>query len=151
MSKENRATCKCPVCNSNACYIETAEETCIESRVCESCGFMTTSLYTVDSKYVDAYEKTTAEIIRKLRFTDTDLGQYWYPSTLFINGRGAIFPMGTEKEWAYAYAQVVPIPIHERLQYPIPEKTDEYYEQRLAVEKAVMCRSFKSAVEKLFS
>lgn len=147
-NEENIKECICPVCNSTHCKIEEGEDG-YESRVCEDCGFMTVSSFKCDSNYIQIYEQTTAKIIKALRFEDKTLNQYWYPTTLFINNKGAIFPVGTEKDWYYGYAPVVPVPIHERLQYPIPGKTDEYYEMRLAVEQTHKCNSFKDAVEKL--
>lgn len=137
--------CKCPVCGSDTCKMDIAGEGEFESRVCEECGFMTTNKFIPGSPEVEMYEKTTAKIIIALRFEDKGLNQFWYPSTLFINSKGAVFPVGTVENWNYGYAPVVPVAIHERLQYPIPGRTGDYYEQRLAVEKTVLCKNFKEA------
>lgn len=153
--KENEfdeiAVCKCPVCGSPNCKIEIVEEPKSESRVCEECGYMTLDAFKIGSPHLAIYEQTTAKIVLALKFEDKELNQFWYPSTLFIAGRGAIFPMGTKEDWGYGHCKVVPVPIHQRLQYPIPGKTDEYYEQRLAVEQSVRCSSFKDALERLMA
>jgi len=141
--------CKCPVCGADTCKMDVAGEGEFESRVCEECGFMTTNKFIPGSPEVEMYEKTTAKIIIALRFEDKELNQYWYPSTLFINSKGAVFPVGTVENWNYGLCKVVPIPIHERLQYPIPGKKSEYYEMRLAPETTEICVSFKDAVNKL--
>lgn len=139
--------CICPICGSNECKIDTDKETKIEARVCDECGYMTLSTLRVKSAEAEKFEQTTTQLVKDLRKEDTDIGQYWYPSTMYVNTRGALFPVGTKENWKYGFSAVVPIPIHERLDYPMPDKPGYYYEMRLEFEKIKTFDNFKDAIK----
>ena len=138
----------CPICGENECDID-GKDTANETRMCKNCGFMTSSNFKIDSPKIDEYEKTTAKIIKDLRYEDKSLGQFWYPSAIQIQGVGMIFPIGTSEKWNWGVAKVVTIPIFERINYPIPGKANHYYETKLDVENLENFDSFKDAVKRL--
>ena len=78
----------------------------IETRICIETGFTTNSEYKVGSEKIEEFEKTTAELIRNLRYTDEELGQYWYPTTVMFT-HGIIYPEGNLTDWQWVFAPVV--------------------------------------------
>tara|TARA_R100001129_G_scaffold74028_1_gene50555 strand:- start:1461 stop:1928 length:468 start_codon:yes stop_codon:yes gene_type:complete len=107
----------------------------IETRICIETGFTTNSEYKVGSEKIEEFEKTTAELIRNLRYTDEELGQYWYPTTVMFT-HGIIYPEGNLTDWQWVFAPVVKLTEEERKKYPVPGKDGEYYETRIAIDKA---------------
>ncbi len=105
----------------------------IETRICMDTGFTTNSEYKIGSEKIVEFEATTARLIKELRYEDTELGQYWYPTTvMFVHG--IIYPEGNLKEWNWVYAPVVKLTEEEKENYPVPGKSGEYYETRVAVD-----------------
>ena len=107
----------------------------IETRICIETGFTTNSEYKVGSEKIEEFEKTTAELIRNLRYTDEELGQYWYPTTVMFT-HGIIYPEGKLTDWQWVFAPVVKLTKEERKKCPVPGKDGEYYETRIAVDQA---------------
>ena len=140
--------CICPICGMNTCDIE-AKDASSESRMCSNCGYMTSAAFKIDSLNIDKYEKTTAKIIKDLRYEDKSLGQFWYPAAVQISGIGMVFPVGTKESWKWGFAKVVTIPVFERIKYPIPGKANNYYETKLDVEHLETFDMFKDAMKKL--
>ena len=122
-----------PFTGQKSVVIET--ENNIETRICMDTGFTTNTSYKIGSIDIQKFEETTSELIRSLRFEDTNLGQYWYPTTVMFS-TGIIYPVGNTESWSWNYAPVVKLSEEEKLQYPIPGRKDEYYETRLATELA---------------
>jgi hypothetical protein len=107
----------------------------LETRICMDTGFTTSTEYEIGSEKVIKYEETTAKLIKDLRYTDYDLNQYWYPTTVMFS-TGMIFPDGTKDSWEWVYAPIITMNKEEQKQYPIPGKEGEYYETRLGVDLA---------------
>lgn len=107
----------------------------IETRICMDTGFTTNSEYTVGSSKIKEFEASTAELIRALRYEDTALKQYWYPTTVMFS-TGIIYPIGSEENWEWSYAPIVDLSEEEKNDFPVPGKEGEYYETRLATELA---------------
>ena len=107
----------------------------VETRICMDTGFTTNSQYKIGSTEIEEFESTTAELIKNLRFTDEDLGQYWYPTTVMFT-RGIIYPEGGLKDWMWVYAPIVELTEEEKKEYPVPGKEGEYYETRVATDLA---------------
>ena len=107
----------------------------VETRICMDTGFTTNSLYKIGSDKIEEFESTTAELIKSLRYTDDELGQYWYPTTVMFT-HGIIYPEGGLTDWQWVFAPIVKLTEEEKKNYPIPGKKDEYYETRIAIDMA---------------
>jgi len=138
---------KCAKCQSEDLIITTEEE--LETRMCPDCGYNTMSELKVDSEFKVMFEVRQPKIVIDNKFYDEDLEQYWYPVTLSDMERGAVIPEQDGKDsLKWGYIPIVPIPIMERIQYPIEGKTDEYHETKFGVEDAVYFDTFSEAYEK---
>jgi hypothetical protein len=135
MNEDESLLVECPCCKSMQCIIE-EDKSYTESRLCLTCGMTTQSAYRFNSDAIKDVEEKSPKVVTELRFMDEDLKQYWYPSTIQIRNRGMIYPIGSKKQWSWAVASVVPIPLFERMNYPIPGKDGEFYETKLDVENA---------------
>jgi len=140
----------CPNCNKDDLQLD---ETTINTRLCLNCGYTTNSLYTIDSDSVKQFEQKSAKIIIELRLKDKKLNQYWYPSVINIYKKGLVFPEGKSKsDWKWAYSSYVPIPVQERINYPMPDKKGQFYEYKMDTESIVYYEKdeFKLAIKNLF-
>lgn len=136
----------CPWCNQLDCYVEKVLD--IESYLCLSCGYTTTSKHIDGSIDLRKWEQTTAELIKKSKKIDTATKLVWYPSVLNFQSKGIIFPDGTNEEnWQWRVAHVVEVPEAEKSKYPIPGKEGEFYSTRidLAGSKMFTKADFKNA------
>ena len=123
----------CPVCgDENSCF-EDVQET-FKSYMCFNCGFMSHSGYTKDKKSEIDH---TSQLIRELAFLDDERDIYWYPSVVNMGKLGIIYPDGIPSNWVWKMARVVKVDEEEKMNYPVPGKDDEYYEERLDVDNAV--------------
>lgn len=125
----------CPHCGSHECFVETQEipdGTSVDSSMCMECGYTTTTLNVNGSQVVEQIEGSTAELIKDLRWVDTNTNLVWYPIVLNFPSFGIIFPDGTSKDdWSWRAAPAVEIPTEEQSKYPIPGQTDQYYTRRI--------------------
>lgn len=132
---------KCPHCGSSNCFEESSPvksgdyvnyiSDTVESYMCVSCGYTTTTLNVEGSDMVKQYEESTADLIKSLRFVDTT-NLVWYPIVLNFPSTGIIFPDGTSKSnWGWRAAPAVDIPVKEQKKYPLPGKKKEYYTRRI--------------------
>jgi hypothetical protein len=122
----------CPICyDADACFEDIQEE--FNSYMCFNCGFMSSTYYTVDNG--DMIEGSS-KLVEDLKFFDKKREIYWYPSVLNMGPKGVIFPEGSIEEWVWKYAKVVEIPEKEQKQYPILDKDEEFYKEKLDVENA---------------
>jgi hypothetical protein len=121
----------CHVCGSKTVEKEAGTILCME------CGFHTHPNF--KQEYRDKLEATMPKLIKALRFNDKRTGLIWYPIVVNIPNVGILFPDGNSVEnWKWSFAKIVPIPLHERMKYPIPNKTGQFYETRLDIENAII-------------
>lgn len=125
---------ECPHCGSPNCFKEVqaiGEKEFVDSYMCVSCGYTTTSLNKVGSQMVAQYEETTAELIKDLRWID-EKGLVWYPIVLNFPSFGIIFPDGVNKnDWRWTAAPAVDIPVEDQKNFPIPGHKDKFYTRRI--------------------
>lgn len=136
---------KCPQCD----HYDVLKEKDVQ--ICMKCGFQTMKTYTVNSEQMKLMMNTSPKIVKSLMLYDNNLKQYWVPTIINIPDVGMVYPEGNENNWKWAYAPVVPIPAIERIKYPIPNTTDEYYETRLGVDQAIYFDkfNFKKAAKRI--
>lgn len=136
---------KCPHCKETSVLKEN------DVRICLTCGFQSMPSYVDDSETMKMLNKTSPKIVKSLLFYDDDLKRYWLPSILDVNRQGMVFPEGNQMEWKWAYAPYVPIPVFERINYPVQGKDGEYYEYRLGLDNIEYFEQndFSSALKRL--
>ena len=121
-----------------------------ESRMCIESGFNTSELYSFrnNSPHIEKFEEQTTELIKKTKYTDELLGQYWYLTTIVFQ-TGILYPDGTPDNIRWVYSPVVKISKDEQEKYPVPGKDGEYYETRVAVELSESFNDFNSACKRM--
>jgi len=130
---------KCPHCGEDHCFEEsqTLDGQEVISYMCVSCGYTSTTLNEEGSSLISGYEETTAELIKELRWVDSN-NKVWYPLVLNFPSFGIIFPDGTSKDdWCWMAAPAVDIPVEDQKKYPIPGQKDAYYTRRVDMEKGL--------------
>ena len=97
-----------------------------------SCGYTSTTLNLVGSEVIKHYEENTAELIKDLKWIDSNTNLIWYPIVLNFPSFGIIFPNGTNtSDWSWTAAPAVDIPVEEQKNYPIVGETNQYYTRRV--------------------
>ena len=125
---------QCPHCGVNECFEETQtlpDNEVVNSYLCVSCGYTSTSLNVEGSEMIKQYEDSTAELIKELRWVDIN-NKVWYPIILNFPSFGIIFPDGNNKDnWSWNAAPAIDIPADEQNKFPIPGHTDKFYTRRI--------------------
>ena len=142
-----------PITGNKCVVIEADEKTGIESRMCMESGYTTSDTFKIDSDNIEQYESGITEFMRDRKYIDNELNQIWYPVFMQI-ATGMLYCEGNannELEWKVA--KVVDIIGEEKLKYPIPGKSDEYYASRLDVENSITYSkyNFSLALNDLYS
>ena len=127
----------CPNCGSLRCFQSYTEPETDESFMCVQCGYMSHSKYVKGSDILNQQLNNSADLVGKLKLEDKERNIVWLPSVLNMGDRGIIYPEGTSADdWVWKYAKVKKLEESERKNYPVPNKTDEYYESILEVKEA---------------
>ena len=122
----------CPICyDKDTCFEDIQEK--FKSYMCFNCGFMSSSYYTEDG--LDRIENSS-KLITDLKFFDEEREIYWYPSVVNMGPKGIIYPEGNIEHWVWRYAKVVEVPEEEQQDYPILDKDDEFYTEKLDTKNA---------------
>lgn len=142
-----------PITGNKCVVIESDENTGIESRMCMESGYTTSDTFKIDSDNIKQYESGITEFMRDKKYIDNELNQIWYPVFMQI-ATGMLYCEGNvnnELEWKVA--KVVDIIGEEKLKYPVPGKSDEYYTSRLDVENSITYSkyNFSLALNDLYS
>lgn len=99
---------ECKHCGSAVCYEQNISEE-LQTWMCMSCGFTTTSLMTRYSKEFNTLLETAPELYKDIMFID-DQNRAWFPATITVPEKGMIFVDGTSKDdWRWAAVPSVPI------------------------------------------
>lgn len=136
----------CKKCGSDACYAQEVNES-INNYQCMGCGFISNSLMTQGSDFMNEQESILPELYKDLFFTDDD-GCIWMPSTVNIPTMGMIFANGTNKlDWHWAAVKAVKITEAEKEVFK--KKDGTYYEYRMDMDtiKTYPEREYMDALE----
>ena len=125
---------KCPVCNMISCLEEYIGD--ITTWLCIDCGYNSNTTYKNHSKELKKTLATSPQIIIDLKKFDTERNIWWFPTILNMPAKGIIYPDGNVEKWSWVYSPIVGVPESDKHLYPIPNKENEFYEKRLAVEKS---------------
>lgn len=127
----------CPVCNSNHRLFVEKDDNGNDSRMCFSCGYMTTSQYKMGSDMIVELEQKQPKLITALKIEDNKLNCNWYPTVIQIPNKGMIFPEGNSIDnWVWTVAKIISIPVFERINYPKPNTDGEFYDTKLDIDNA---------------
>jgi hypothetical protein len=145
-----------PITGNECVVIEADEKTGIESRMCMESGYTTSDTFKIDSEDVKQYETGITKFMCDKKYIDEELQQIWYPIFMRLPGGMLYCEQDSNsilKDLQWKVAKVVDIIAEERLKYPIPGKSDEYYTSRLDVENAITYTKydFSSALNDLYS
>ena len=121
----------CPKSGGDLCYkIEINEN--ITNYFSLSCGFWTNTLMTPGSDFYEEQLTSLPELYKDLSWTDPKTGLVWVPNTINEPELGMVFANGTDKNnWSWSAVKAIEVKEEEKLKYPIPGKSGEYYKHRM--------------------
>jgi len=137
----------CPHCGGSECFESQYKEK--QSYLCIDCGYTSNSDFVVGSDIIAEVEQNTAQIIKDLKFEDTDRNLYWYPAVIQLPGKGIIAPEGSPEEWMWISIPISAIPEDELINYPVEGHPGKYYETRLDIESKATHLTFLEACDEM--
>ncbi len=124
---------KCLKCGSDACYKQEVNEN-ITNYMCYGCGFISNSLMKEGEEYWEQQLQSLPELYKDLIYEDKN-HQYWIPNTVNQPELGMVFVNGANmNSWSWAAVKAIEVTDKEKLKYPIPGKSGEYYKHRMDME-----------------
>jgi len=127
----------CPNCNNETIFIDGTKKSC------SRCGYFTDSSLLTElniNRLLTAYPK----IVNDIKVFDGT--SYWIPMILHVNNIATLTPNGTPDNWHWSIITYEPIPLLERVKYPIEGKPDSFYETRM-IES--ICTDYKDGIDKM--
>lgn len=93
---------KCPKSGGDICYkIQNTPE--ITTYMSLSCGFWTNSLMKEGEEFYEQQTETLPELYKDLAWKDPETGLTWIPQTVNVEGKGMVFPYGSNRSsWKWA-------------------------------------------------
>ena len=127
----------CPRCNSDACYSQEINDK-ITNYQCYGCGFISNTLMTPGSNFMQEQLKSLPELYKDLLHEDKN-GQLWLPATINLPKQGMVFANGNNTgNWKWSAVKSKKITKKEKKKFPIPNKPGKYYEHRMDMETLEM-------------
>ena len=127
----------CPRCKSDACYVQEVNDK-ITNYQCYGCGFISNTLMTPGSTFMEEQLETLPELYKDLIHEDKN-GQLWLPTTINLPKQGMVFANGnTKNNWKWSAVKSKTITEEEKSRFPIPNKPGKYYEHRMDMETLEM-------------
>jgi len=121
----------CPKSGGDLCYKMEVNEN-ITNYFSLSCGFWTNTLMTPGSDFYEEQLTSLPELYKDLSWTDPKTGLVWVPNTINEPELGMVFANGTDKNnWSWSAVKAIEVKEEEKLKYPIPGKSGEYYKHRM--------------------
>ena len=124
----------CPKSGGDLCYkIEINEN--ITNYFSLSCGFWTNTLMTPGSDFYEEQLLSLPELYKDLSWTDPKTGLIWVPNTVNEPELVMVFANGADKNnWSWSAVKAIKVEVIEKINYPIPGKSGEYYKHRMDME-----------------
>ena len=121
----------CPKSGGDLCYkMEINED--ITNYFSLSCGFWTNTLMISGSSFYEEQMSSLPELYKDLAWTDPKTELVWVPNTVNEPELGMVFADGSDiTNWRWTAAKAVEIEDNEKLKFPIPGKSGEYYKHRM--------------------
>jgi hypothetical protein len=106
---------KCPKSGGDICYkIQNTPE--ITTYMSLSCGFWTNSLMKEGEEFYQQQTETLPELYKDLAWKDPETGLTWIPQTVNAEGKGMVFPYGSNgSNWKWASVKSRPVTEEEQL------------------------------------
>ncbi len=91
---------ECTRCGSDACYVtEVTHE--VKNYSCFGCGFITNTLMTRDSEFLNEQMESLPDLYKELMGEDEN-GLVWMPNTINVASQGMVFADGTNgQNWRW--------------------------------------------------
>ena len=116
----------CPRCGSDACYTQEVNDK-IKNYMCYGCGFVTNTVMTRDSQFLEEQMETLPELYKELLGEDEDTGMVWMPNTVNIPNKGMVFADGSNaSNWRWAGVKAVKMDEEEKSKFKEKGKDFEY-------------------------
>ena len=128
---------KSPIDGNEQCFYHKDDKSDIESYLCMTSGYTSTSLFVKGSEECKNALKNSPRLVQDLQQYDPERNLIWLPVVLNMGKMGIIYPEGQKKKWYWRYAEMIEISKEDQKQYPIPGEDDKFYENRLDVENAL--------------
>lgn len=91
---------ECPRCGSDACYVTEVNDK-IKNYSCFGCGFITNTLMTRGSEFLNEQMESLPDLYKELMGEDEN-GLVWMPNTINNPEQGMVFADGTNSSnWAW--------------------------------------------------
>ena len=116
----------CDRCGSDACYVQEVNNE-IKNYMCYGCGFVTNTVMTRDSQFLEEQMETLPELYKELLGEDEDTGMVWMPNTVNIPDKGMVFADGSNaSNWKWAGVKAVKMDKEEQSKFKEKGKDFEY-------------------------
>ena len=121
----------CPKSGGDLCYkMEINED--ITNYFSLSCGFWTNTLMISGSSFYEEQMSSLPELYKDLSWTDPKTELVWVPNTVNEPELGMVFADGNDiTNWRWTAVKAIEIEDKEKLKFPIPGKSGEYYKHRM--------------------
>ena len=112
----------------NMCVLSEADdENGVTSHMCMESGYVTTEQLVQGSEAVTEYETSITQLMRKLKFVDSETNLAWYPAFL-RSPIAMLYCSGTSAEdMVWEVAKIIELPESQQNKYPIPGRDGEFY------------------------
>ena len=95
--------------------------------MCMESGYVTTEQLVQGSEAVTEYETSITQLMRKLKFVDSETNLAWYPAFL-RSPIAMLYCSGTSAEdMVWEVAKIIELPESQQNKYPIPGRDGEFY------------------------
>ena len=121
-----------------------------KSYICMESGFVTNDRFKIDSELTEVHEQTLSQLMRDVKFKDTERGIVWYPAYMQFENLVLYCSGNSVDDMKWEVAQIVPVTEEEKEKYPVPGKDGEYFQYRIAVEVAKQFDTFPMAMDELY-
>ena len=128
---------KSPIDGNEHCFYHKDDKTGIESYLCMTSGYTSTSLFIKGSETCKKALEQSPPLVVELQKYDPERNLIWLPVVLNMGKMGIIFPEGKKEKWYWRFASMIEIKKEDQKNYPVPGETDKFYEHRLDVENAL--------------
>jgi len=136
----------CKKCGSDACYAQEVNES-ITNCQCMGCGFISNTLMSPDSQFINEQKEVLPELYKDLFYEDKE-GHIWMPSTVNIPTMGMVFANGTNADnWSWAAVKAVPVKEEEKEKYVRKDKTSYEYRMDMDTLKNYSEHDYMEALE----
>ena len=133
----------CPLCEQRALHVVSAREQALSQ--CLSCGYATAPKFEGSVESCDEYDKLPSDMKKMAKEHNNSV---WIPSVMTLP-MGMLTPVLVDENMFWSFQPRVDIPEDERKNYPIPDKSGQYYEQRYDASQTKLFLEFHTAMGEL--